>query len=130
MALSNYAQFTLLLYSLLAGIITGVLFDIYRIIRGFKIPNKIIGFMEDILFWVLASLLIFTFLYIKTGAFFNMYVYIFISIGMYLYFKILSGILLKIENNVLNNTFRIIRILFNMLIYPFKLVVQYFFQKY
>lgn len=129
MALSNYAQFRLLLYSLIAGIITGILFDTYRIMRGFKIPNKIIGFAEDILFWILAALLIFIFLYGNTGAFFNMYVYIFISTGMYIYFKILSRVLLKIENVILINIFKVIRILFNMIVYPFKITIEYFFQK-
>ena len=37
------------------------MFDVYRIIRGAKVPKFII-FIEDILFWILAAVIVFTFL--------------------------------------------------------------------
>ena len=43
-------QFDIVIYTLLAGILTGILFDAYRLIRGYKIP-KLIVVVEDLLFW-------------------------------------------------------------------------------
>ncbi|WP_446715271.1 spore cortex biosynthesis protein YabQ [Caloramator sp. Dgby_cultured_2] len=36
--------------NVLCGIFVGLLFDIYRVIRGFKTPNKILTAISDILF--------------------------------------------------------------------------------
>ena len=57
MPLSLEAQFNIVLYSILSGILAGILFDLYNIIRGSKIP-KIILFIEDILLCLLRSLCI------------------------------------------------------------------------
>ncbi len=79
MPLTLTMQFNLLMYSVIAGIITGFLFDIYRSIRGLN-SIKIITVIEDILFWILTALIIFTFLLYTNYAFLTPYVYIFIII--------------------------------------------------
>ena len=55
MPLELNMQFNIVIYSILAGIITGVLFDIYRVIRGLN-SKKILTIIEDILFWILISI--------------------------------------------------------------------------
>ena len=61
MPLELSVQFNIVIYSLLAGILTGMFFDVYRIIRGLNV-NKILIWIEDLLFWILCSGIIFTFL--------------------------------------------------------------------
>ena len=61
MPLDTNIQFSIILYALLAGILTGLMFDLYRIIRGSKVP-KVIIVVEDILFWGLAAMVVFAFL--------------------------------------------------------------------
>ena len=61
MPLQISMQFNIVFFSILAGIITGILFDMYRIIRDLN-SKRIIAMIEDILFWVLAGMIIFTFL--------------------------------------------------------------------
>ena len=39
MPLDTNIQFSIILYALLAGILTGLMFDLYRIIRGSKVPK-------------------------------------------------------------------------------------------
>ena len=78
MPLTLEVQFNIVLYSILSGILTGILFDLYNIIRGVKVP-KIIVFIEDILFWILAAIIVFTFLLYTSYAFLGPYVYIFIK---------------------------------------------------
>ena len=41
-------QFSIIVYSFLSGLLTGGMFDLYRIIRGSKIPKPILV-IEDIL---------------------------------------------------------------------------------
>ncbi|MFQ9613884.1 MAG: spore cortex biosynthesis protein YabQ [Clostridium butyricum] len=50
MPLQLNIQVNIVIYSLLAGVLTGILFDAYRLIRGYKIP-KVIVVVEDLLFW-------------------------------------------------------------------------------
>ena len=60
MPLTLEVQFQTVLYSILSGILIGVLFDLYSMVRGIRVP-KIIIIIEDILFWVLTALTVFTF---------------------------------------------------------------------
>ena len=61
MPLKLDVQFQIVIYSLLAGVLTGILFDAYRLIRG-RCSIKIVVLVEDILFWGLCTLVVFTFL--------------------------------------------------------------------
>ena len=66
MPLKTDVQFSIILYAMLAGILTGAMFDLYRIIRGSNV-NKIVIAIEDILFWILAAMAVFTFLLYTDG---------------------------------------------------------------
>lgn len=114
-------QINILIYSFLTGILTGVLFDMYRIVRGFENPSRYLTFVEDILFWILVGLLDFIFLLYKNYAYIGFYVYISIFIGIFLYLNIASKYFIKFQNKLLNFLFKLIRILFNLLIYPLEL---------
>ncbi len=52
---------------LLSGILTGVLYDLFRIIRKCTKPSVVIVFIEDLLFWILDALLVFYALYTACG---------------------------------------------------------------
>lgn len=121
MPLSTSAQFNIILYSILAGILTGAMFDLYRIIRGTKVP-KIIVVIEDILFWVLAALVVFCFLLYTNYAFLGAYVYLFMLVTLFIYLKLVSPICLKFETNILNFLGKVSRIIFKNIVYPFKII--------
>lgn len=127
MVLSNYLQFNLLFSSLTGGFITGILFDIYRAIRGNEVQNKIIMFAQDILFWILMSIIVFTFLFYKDDAIINTYSYAFMIIGIYIYFKFFSKKILTCEIRLLEIISRNLRIILNGILYPFRLLINFFF---
>ncbi|WP_298846359.1 spore cortex biosynthesis protein YabQ, partial [uncultured Clostridium sp.] len=97
MIISIVDQVKLIIFSLLAGIITGVFFDIYRLIRGFKNPNKILTIIQDLLFWTLTSIVVFIFLMYTNEGYINFYVYVCLIIGVYLYLKLISRIFIKLQ---------------------------------
>ena len=121
MPLDTNIQFSIILYALLAGILTGLMFDLYRIIRGGKVPKFIIA-IEDTLFWILAAMIIFAFLLYTNYAFLGAYVYIFMLISLGLYMKFISKRCIKFELGVINVTSKVCRIIFKNIIYPFKVV--------
>lgn len=121
MPLTLEVQFQTVLYSILSGILIGVLFDLYSMVRGIKAP-KIIVIIEDILFWVLTAITVFTFLLYKNYAFLGPYVYVFMILTLIIYLKIISSKVRKIEMYIIEKVSWLFRITFKTLSYPLKIV--------
>ncbi|MGL5647361.1 MAG: spore cortex biosynthesis protein YabQ [Clostridium sp.] len=121
MPLSIEMQINMVLYSIAAGVILGGLFDIYRIIRG-KSVVRVIAMIEDILFWILSAIAVFTFLLYNNYAFLGPYVYIFIVAGLVIYLKLLSKFVYKAEVVFLDGAWRIIRIGYKNTTYSIRLM--------
>ena len=121
MPLDTNIQFSIILYALLAGILIGLMFDLYRIIRGSKVSKFIIA-IEDTLFWILAAMIIFAFLLYTNYAFLGAYVYIFMLISLGLYMKFISNRCIRFELEVVNILSKVFRIIFKNIIYPFKII--------
>ena len=121
MPLDTNVQFSIILYALLAGILTGLMFDLYRIIRGSKVP-KVVIVIEDTLFWVLAAMVIFAFLLYTNFAFLGPYVYIFMLISLAIYMKFISNKCINFELYVVNAVGKVFRIIFKNISYQFKII--------
>ena len=121
MPLDTNIQFSIILYALLAGILTGLMFDLYRIIRGSKVPKALIV-IEDTLFWILAAMIVFAFLLYTNYAFLGPYVYIFMLISLALYMKFISNKCIDFELYVVNGVGKMFRIIFKNISYPFKII--------
>ncbi|WP_195265931.1 MULTISPECIES: spore cortex biosynthesis protein YabQ [unclassified Clostridium] len=121
MPLSIDVQFDIVMYSILSGILIGIMFDLYNIIRGVKIP-KIIIIIEDILFWILTAFIVFAFLLYTNYAFLGPYVYIFMIVTLIIYLKLISPTILKLERYIIDKVSKFIRIILKNLIYPIKVV--------
>lgn len=123
MPLQLNMQIDIVMFSLLAGILTGILFDGYRIVRGRKIP-KVIIVIEDILFWALCTLATFTFLLYTNYAFLGPYVYIFIFIALALYFKLLSHFVVTSEKTIGKIISKVFRVVIKSILYPFRVISE------
>lgn len=121
MPLSIDVQFDIVMYSIFSGILIGIMFDLYNIIRGVKIP-KIIIIIEDILFWILTAVIVFAFLLYTNYAFLGPYVYIFMIVTLIIYLKLISPTILKLERYIIDKISKVIRIFFKNLIYPVKVI--------
>lgn len=120
MPLEIGVQLDIIFYTFLSGILVGILFDEYRIIRGSN-TIKIISIIEDVLFWILTAIIIFIFLLYNSYAFLGMYVYVFIIISLNLYFKFISKYIIIIEKFIGKVIIKALRVIFKHLIYPIKL---------
>lgn len=122
MPLQLCVQVNIIFYGFLAGLLTGVLFDLYRAIRGYGV-HKIIMFLEDILFWILSAVIIFVFLLYMNYAFLGPYVYLFISISILIYYRYISPYFIKIEKGISTTIIMVIRVIIKNIFYPFKIVI-------
>ncbi|KZL93124.1 spore cortex biosynthesis protein YabQ [Clostridium magnum] len=129
MVISISQQFWLVVFSITAGIITGVLFDSYRLIRGFSNVNKVIVFIEDTLFWVFTAIVVFAFLVYENYAYIGMYVYMCIAIGVYLYIRVFSKFYISSQYKILKFLGKIARVAKNWILYPFQFIIYTFKRK-
>ncbi len=118
MMISLLNQVRLIVFSMLSGIITGVFFDIYRLIRGFENPNKILTIIQDILFWVLTSIVVFIFLMYTNEAYINFYVYVCLILGVCLYIKVVSRSFIRVQYKLLKLNGKVFRVALNAILYP------------
>ncbi|NFV14367.1 spore cortex biosynthesis protein YabQ [Clostridium sporogenes] len=123
MVISISKQLGLLIFSFLSGLITGIFFDIYRSIRMDKNLSPIIKIVEDILFWCLVAIVIFIFLLYNNCAFIGIYVYLWIAIGLFIYMFFISKYLNPIFVYVVKNISKFFRIVINIVVYPFKILI-------
>lgn len=118
MLISISHQLKLVIFSFLSGVLTGVLFDVYRIIRGFEGTNKILTFIEDTLFWTFSSIVVFIFLLFTNYAYIGFYVYLLIALGIYIYLRLFSRIILSVEHKMLKTMGKFLRVSKNILLLP------------
>ncbi len=123
MIISISTQIRLIIFSIIAGIITGILFDFYRLIRGFKDLNKIITFIEDTLFWIFTAIIVFIFLMYTNYAYMGMYVYILLGVGICLYLKFFSNLFIELHNKLFKVVGRLFRVFIYIIIYPFQYLI-------
>ncbi|WP_366927901.1 spore cortex biosynthesis protein YabQ [Clostridium sp.] len=123
MIISLMNQVKLLIFGLLSGMITGVFFDIYRLIRGFQNPNKILTIIQDLLFWTLTSIVVFIFLMYTSEGYINFYVYLCLIIGVYVYLKLISRTFIKVQYKSLKFNGKVFRVILNTILYPVDLVL-------
>ena len=122
MPLTITEQFNMIFFSLIAGIIIGVLFDIYRIGRG-AYKFKIIVIIQDVLFWIFAAIVVFTFLLYTDYAFLTVYVYSAIIFSMLFYIAFISKQFYNVEKKIVDLLYKIFRIISKRIGYILKLLL-------
>ncbi|MEG2353168.1 MAG: spore cortex biosynthesis protein YabQ [Clostridium sp.] len=104
--------------ALLSGVLAGILFDIYRVIKGDDKCNPVVTLVEDVLFWLLASILVFIFLLYTNYAYVSIYIYLLIFVGLAVYLKLFSRIISTAIRRVLIVICAMFRIVFKHMLYP------------
>lgn len=108
------------------GVIIGILFDFFRILRRSIKTIDIITYIEDILFWVLTGLLIlFNIWYFNNGEI-RVYMFLGIIIGNLIYMSTLSAIIIGIFSKVLQMLIKILEIPFETINLFFRKIITIF----
>ena len=103
----------------LTGVIIGVLFDFFRILRRTIKTSNIITYIEDILFWILTGLLILYNIWYFNNGEIRIYMFLGIIIGVLIYMSTLSNILIKIFSKILQTIIKVIEL-------PIKTIFAFF----
>lgn len=76
---------------IILGMLIGIFYDLYRVIRNFWHPKAKGTVLGDALFWFLITILGFSYLIFSTWGEVRIYVFLAIALGAWLYFRIFSG---------------------------------------
>lgn len=91
---SLLSQFVAFLIMLGTGLVVGLLFDIYRIIRSLTRPRAQGSIAMDLLFWVLITPVLFALLLAGNWGELRFYVFLGVGAGLFAYFQLASPLVL------------------------------------
>ena len=117
-------QAYLFLIFIINGIIIGLLFDFFRILRRTFSTNDFVTYIQDIIFWILTGLIILYFIYIFNNGEIRLFLFLGIFIGLTLYILLASSYVIKINVAILTFFKKIFQTIFKYLLLPFKFIYQ------
>lgn len=118
MFMAQNQAYLFLVFSL-TGVAIGILFDFFRILRRTIKTSNIITYIEDVLFWILAGLLILYNIWFFNNGEIRIYMFLGIILGVLIYMSTLSTILIKIFSSILQTIINIAKI-------PIKAIFAFF----
>lgn len=108
------------IFTVYGGIIIGILYDIYRVLKGSRRRDKFITSIWDVAFLAAAMLVVLWAVFSSNYGDIRAYVFIGFIVGLFLYDKILSRIALAVFLFIKRNTVFFFKTTNNILILPFK----------
>lgn len=115
-----HSQLYLFLIFITNGIIIGLLFDSFRILRKAIKTSDFITYIEDALFWILTGLIILYSIFVHNNGEIRLFMFIAILIGLVLYIIFVSKFILKISLTIINIIKKIFLSIFHIVEIPFK----------
>ncbi len=76
--------------TIMTGMILGILFDFYRVLRGIFHPRAAVTFLTDILYWLIATVIVFGALLLSNWGELRFYVFIGLVSGIAGYYRLFS----------------------------------------
>ena len=107
-------EICLFLYTIIAGIIVGFLYDIFRIKRRTIKTKAFFIYVEDILYWIIVTFLIFAISFYTNDGEAKPYFFVGIILGLIIYYSFFSNIIIKVFIFIIK-----------MLIIPFKAIYKF-----
>jgi spore cortex biosynthesis protein YabQ len=84
------SQLYTFIITIATGILLGVLFDCYRVLRGTFRPRAVMTWVTDLLYWLIATVIVFLALVVSNWGELRFYVFLGIVSGVILYYRLLS----------------------------------------
>jgi len=109
---------------MILGAASGVAYDIFRIIRRIIKHPDFLTQIEDLIYWLFISIVIFYFILHRNNGEVRIYSIIGVFTGMCLYFLTLSRLIIKVSVFIINIIEKIVITAVHMLLIPIKLIIK------
>ena len=108
------------------GILLGILFDFFRVFRRTFNTIDFITYLEDILYWILAGIIVLYNIWFFNNGEIRFFMIIGIIMGAIIYSLLFSCILIKIETMLLTKLKNIIMFFYKIIIIPIEKIIKFF----
>lgn len=115
-------QAILFLIFILNGILIGLLFDFFRILRRSFKTKDFITYLEDILFWILTGLIILYSIFTFNNGQIRLFIFLGLILGVSIYILTISRYVMKISITIISLFKKIIHFIINILSYPYNFI--------
>jgi spore cortex biosynthesis protein YabQ len=95
------SQLSTFLTTIATGITLGVLFDCYRVLRGTYRSKVLMTWVTDLLYWLIATVIVFIALVISNWGELRFYVFLGILSGVGLYYRLLSLYVIRLFSGLI-----------------------------
>lgn len=112
----------------ICGIIIGIFFDLFRILRQSFKTSDIVTYIEDIIFGILTGIFLIFIIFIFDNGELRAFTFIALVLGPILYLLTISRYFIRINVNILTFLKKVIVKTFIIISYPFKIIKKYFFK--
>lgn len=102
------------------GIIIGILFDFFRILRKTFNTSDLITYIEDSLFWILTGIIILYSIFVFNNGEIRFFIFFGIILGVFLYMLLFSSYIIKINVKIINFIKKIVSKIIEFLLLPIK----------
>ena len=124
MILSISSQVSIFIMSVALGFFAGFVYDLFRIFRKSVKHPDILTQLEDLVFWIFVSGLIFYFILNKNSGEVRFYIILGTFLGMGVYFLTLSKPVLAVSMAVINFFLKVFSALYKMVSFPIKILLR------
>jgi spore cortex biosynthesis protein YabQ len=118
------SQAMFFVWTMALGAVSGAVFDVFRIIRRIVRHSDFLTQIEDLLYWLFVSVLIFYFILHHNSGEVRIYAIIGVFSGMCLYFLTLSRLVVKLSLFVIGIIKKIIAMTIRILLLPIRLTAK------
>lgn len=106
------------------GIIIGLLFDFFRILRKSFKTKDFVTYIEDIIFWILTGFIILYSTFTFNNGEIRLFLFVGIILGILLYMLFFSSYVIKVNVSIITFIKKLVIKIFNIVIIPFKFIYK------
>ena len=106
------------------GILIGILFDIFRVLRKSFKTNDITTYIEDILFWILTGISLLYSIFTFSNGEIRLYMFLGVFLGCLIYMMLISKYFIKINVKIVSIIKRIFGVVFSIISIPLKFLFK------
>lgn len=118
------SQATLFLLTVVLGMFTGFIYDIFRILRKSIKHKSFIIQIEDVVYWIIVSFIMFYFMLNKNNGEIRFFTIIGLFLGMVIYFYTASIFVMKVSIAIINIVKKVIITIFNIVKIPINIAIK------
>lgn len=107
------------------GIIIGLLFDIFRILRRSFKTSDIVTYLQDILFWVLTGFILLYSIFTFSNGEIRFYMFLGVFLGCLIYMLIFSKYFININVKIILILKKVIGKILSIIIFPIKMTIKF-----